>query len=116
MDHLQRLVRLLMLLACLVPFTSTRQAVAAFALPTPAELPITPAPDPRQQEEENEREEADGKEPARGSGRAEHHPPPPHHTRPRRPTTRRTHALLNRADIPYPADPFRNGLGTPYRC
>jgi hypothetical protein len=50
-------VRLLMLVACLVPFTSPRQAAAALA-PTPpaAPVPATPTPAPVQEEEDEGRQ------------------------------------------------------------
>jgi hypothetical protein len=109
-------VRLLMLVACLVPFTSPRQAAAALA-PTPPATPVpaTPTPTPLQEEEDTEREEeAAGKDKARTS------PPPTH-----RPSVASAQALYahpftppgtSSTSCPSPVDPFRNGLGCPFRC
>jgi hypothetical protein len=109
------LIRLLMLITCVVPFTSTRQAMAAVALNTPdTALPLPPSV-PIQEEEDTEREEeVTGKEKARSS------PLPSHRTRAARghnlyahPTTR-FHRVITSS--PSPLDPFRNGLGCPFRC
>jgi hypothetical protein len=101
-----------MLAACLVPFTSARQAVAAFAL-TPA-TPLAPSV-PIQEEEDAERQqEVNGKDKVRT-------PPPP----PNRPSAAAAQTLYARpitapgtspAPCPCPIDPFRNGLGCPFRC
>ena len=105
-----------MLVACLVPFTSARQAAAfAIASPVAPAVPVTPTPAPVQEEEENEREEeAASKEKARTAplpaSRASTvssqllyaHPFTPHGTSATR--------------SPSPVDPFRNGLGCPFRC
>ena len=107
------IVRLLMLLACAVPFTSARQAWAA--INPKAATPASPAPFvPIQEEEDTEREEAaGGKEKARTS-------PPPHHPRAVRfQTLHSGHAprlLTVIPTSPAPIDPFRNGLGCPFRC
>lgn len=111
------IVRLLMLLAALAPFTSERQAQAALApyVPLAPLAPVNEAPAPVN-EEDDERETAGGKE--RLSAHSRHRPPARHlvaqlsasHPRPdsRRSSVRSTPA--------FPVDPFRNGLGTPYRC
>jgi hypothetical protein len=107
------IVRLLMLAACVVPFTSARQA-AAFAPNSPA-VPAPTSPAPVQEEEDTQRqEEANGKEKART-------PSPP----PNRPSAASAQTLYSRpltapgtspAPSPSPIDPFRNGLGCPFRC
>jgi hypothetical protein len=107
------IVRLLMLSACLVPFTSARQAGALFALAPTAPVPNAPTP----QEDDAEREEeSNGKEKQKASRpRLEHRAGSGHHLDrvppiaclclPKKPTL-----------ISHPLDPFRNGLGSPYRC
>ena len=106
------IVRLLMLAACLVPFTSTRQASAAFAL-TPA-TPLAPTAPIQEEEDTQRQEEANGKEKARTPS------PPPNH-----PSAASAQSLYARpltapgtspAPSPAPVDPFRNGLGCPFRC
>jgi hypothetical protein len=112
MTRIGAIVRLLMLLACAVPFTSARQAWATM---NPRTANTAPAPFvPIQEEEDTEREEAaGGKEKVRTS-------PPPHH--PRAVRTQTLHAghaprlLTVIPTSPAPLDPFRNGLGCPFRC
>ena len=110
MGRVGAIVRFLLLGACLVPFSSTRQVVAFVpAPPTPA----APAPLPEEEETERGKEPA-GKEKARRSAQpsgpkpavfpARLHPHPT--TAPTTPATR----------SPHPIDPFRNGLGCPFRC
>jgi hypothetical protein len=113
MARLGLIVRLLMLAACLVPFTSTRQAGALLALAPSVPVQDSPAP----QEDDSEREEeSSGKEKQKASrmrlehraGSGQHHdrvPPTAAPSLPKKPT----HIL-------HPLDPFRNGLGSPYRC
>ena len=115
MLRLGAIFRTFMLLACLVPFTSSQQAAGALA----PILPIVPAGDDAPvvpvREEDDERE-TDGKE--RVSSQSRHYPPlreliarlaPAH-------TSNRPHSARVCAVPPVPEDPFRNGLGTPYRC
>ena len=116
MTRFGAIVRLLMLFACLVPAAGTRKAVAApLGLPAPiAPAPVAPA------EEEDTRQQS-GEETAckeKLRYRVSHflvarpfteHPPI---TLASRPT--RTHVVP--CPAPSPADPFRNGLGCPFRC
>jgi hypothetical protein len=114
MTQLGVIVRLLMLVACLVPFTSIRQAAAVLAVRTSAPIQNAPAP----QEDDSERTEQAGREKERI-------------TRPRvdhRSGSGRMFCLLSPVGsmnpttapralpTPPPLDHFRNGLGTPYRC
>jgi hypothetical protein len=107
------IVRLLMLAACLVPFTSTRQA-AVFALTSPVS-PAPTSPAPVSEEEETERlPEVAAKEKTRRSGPPAGRPSavsarPPHAHPSTTPNTFPTRS-------PSPIDPFRNGLGCPFRC
>jgi hypothetical protein len=111
MTRVGAIVRLLMLLACAVPFTSARQAWAAINPKAAAPAPFVPI----QEEEDTEREEtAGGKEKARTS------PPPSQRPRVARfQTLHSGHAprlLTVIPTSPAPIDPFRNGLGCPFRC
>ena len=109
------LVRFLMLAACLVPFTSARQAMtlAPFVPFTPL-APTNEAPTPAP--EEDDERETDVKE--RLSAQSKHRPPfrqlidqfPNAHASHRRFPPRVC------TTPPVAADPFRNGLGSPYRC
>lgn len=110
------IVRFLMLVVCLVPFTSTRQVEIALApyVPLAPVLPVSEAPSPVN--EEDDERETDGKE--RLAAQAKHRPPVreqigslpgPHTAHPSHPSPVRT-------TPPVAADPFRNGLGSPYRC
>ena len=114
MNRVGAIVCFLMLAACLVPFTNTRQAAGALAPFVPL-APATPASEAAGGEEDDARE-ADAKE--RLGAQAKHRPlvrelidtlPPAHAAH--LPFTSRV-----RATPPVAADPFRNGLGTPYRC
>ncbi len=106
------IVRLLMLAACLVPFTSTRQAGALLALAPTVPYQSTPAP----QEDDSERTEQAGREKDRSSrprlaprsSSLQIHPVLP----PASPHNQRVKAVA----APAPVDHFRNGLGSPYRC
>lgn len=105
-----------MLAVCLVPFTSARQAAAALApyVPVAPGGPVNEAPAPVN-EEDDERETA-GKE--RLAAQAKHRPAT--HERIRNSTgTHTAHpSRLSpvRTTPPGAVDPFRNGLGSPYRC
>ena len=110
------IVRFLMLLACLVPFTSSRQAQGALAPYVPV-APLAPEREaPAPAGEEDDERETDGKE--RLAAPARHRPPArdlvarlsaSHPTSDARASrVRTTPAFL--------VDPFRNGLGTHYRC
>jgi hypothetical protein len=112
MSRIGFIVQLFMIAACLVPFTSTRQAGALLALaPT---VPIQSAPAP--QEDDTERTEQAGREKDRSSRPRLNvrscsvqilHvlPPAPSQIR-----------LVKALPAPAPLDHFRNGLGSPYRC
>ena len=112
MTRVGAIVRLLMLLACAVPFTSARQAWAA-TNPRAANTAPTPFI-PIQEEEDTEREEsAGGKEKARTSPPSRH--PRAVRSQPLHPG-RAPKLLAVVTSCPAPADPFRNGLGCPFRC
>src|SRR5688500_12059084 len=110
------IVRFLMLVVCLVPFTSVQQAAGALAPYFPsAPTPVREAPAPVS--EEDDERATDGK------GRH------PHSPRPRIPPVReqidrlppayashQTHLTRPLTTPPVTEDSFRNGLGTPYRC
>ncbi len=90
------------------------EALAPY-LPLVPLAPVSEAPAPVN-EEDDERETAGGKE--RLSAQSRYRPPvriqigslpPAHHTRP-------LPASPNPITSPFDADPFRNGLGTSYRC
>ena len=107
------IVRLFMMAACLVPFTSTRQVGALLALAPTAPTQNAPAP----QEDDSERSEQIGREKDRSS-------------RPRLDSrlglqciicsrSRSIHRIESPVEAgagPAPVDPFRNGLGSPYLC
>jgi hypothetical protein len=110
------IVRFLMLAVCLVPFTSARQAVIALApcVPVAPGGPLNEAPAPVN--EEDDERETDVKE--RLTAQAKHRPATgervgnstgAHTARPSRLSPVCT-------TPPGPVDPFRNGLGSPYRC
>lgn len=117
MSRYAALARLLLLVVCLVPFTSTRQAAVACA-PVFPRAPAVPADAPATvNEEEDERgneTETDGKE--RLADPARHRVPPRDAARIPIVHAGHTSALVLCARSPALADPFRNGLGTPYRC
>ncbi|VTS01893.1 unnamed protein product [Gemmata massiliana] len=114
MLRLGAIFRTFMLIVCLVPFTSAQQAAGALAPILPVVpvggLPVTPV------NEEDDEREVDGKE--RVSSPSRHYSPvrepverfTPGHT------PYRSHLTRVRAVPPVSEDPFRNGLGTPYRC
>jgi hypothetical protein len=111
------LARFLLLVVCLVPFTSTRQAAVACAPVFPL-APAAPGESAPVNEEEDEREsetEADGKERLADPVR---HRVPSRESAGRLPLVHAGHtsALVLCARAPSPSDPFRNGLGTHYRC
>ncbi len=117
MAQLGAIVRLLMLVACLVPFTSARQAVSAFApfVPlTPLAAGSSEAPAPVS-EEDDERETA-GKE--RLSASSRQRPAVREHVGDLQTShaSRHAHPVGVRTKPTVPVDHFRNGLGTPYRC
>ena len=113
MNRVGAIVCSLILAACLVPFTNTRQAAGALA----PFVPLAPAaPASEEPRGEDDARETDAKE--RLTAQAKHRPPvreligtlPPAHAA-HLPFTSRV-----RATPPVAVDPFRNGLGTPYRC
>jgi hypothetical protein len=112
MFRIEFIFQLLMIAACLVPFTSTRQAGALLALAPTTPLQNAPAP----QEDDSERSEQAGREKDRSSR------PRPNlrscsvqilHVLPPAPAQNRPVKAL---PAPAPLDHFRNGLGSPYRC
>jgi hypothetical protein len=110
--HLLGLVlRLVMVAVCVLPFASPRQVANAFGFPPPvfAQSPTTPVGE----EEENERtEDAKG----RVGHQVQYRPAPPKllDRLPQLPPTASRAASVR--ECPSPLDPFRNGLGSPYRC
>lgn len=106
------LIRSLMFLVCLVPFTSSRQA-AAYS-PGGNGSPTAPVFPPGSQEDDSEREEEiGGKAKERvPQNRAE---PLLHLGRLTRIHTLPRHSRSVPTALAAP-DPFHNGLGTPYRC
>jgi hypothetical protein len=110
------IVRFLMLAVCLVPFTSVRQAEAALApfVPGAPSGPVNEAPAPVN--EEDDERETDGKE--RLAAQAKHRPAVREQigSLPRATSAHPSRRSPVRTTPPVPADPFRNGLGSPYRC
>lgn len=109
------IVRMVMILLCLVPFSNVRQMSGALAvyIPTMPAAPMNESPAPVS-EEDDERETAGVKE--RLVSQARHRSafhmtllPLYGHSLPSLAST------VHRS-TPFDADPFRNGLGTPYRC
>lgn len=109
------IIRSLMLVVCLVPFTSVQQAAEALApyLPVVPAPPAGEAPVGPESEEDDERETSDGKE--RHSA-ATRHRIPVREQIDRLPPAPWTHLTRPRTTPPVAEDAFRNGLGTPYRC
>lgn len=104
-------LRLVMVAACAFPFAGNRSTAALLSLPVAGnQLPSSPV---RESEEEESERSEDAK--VRPGQRTE-----APHTATIAPSVRLTFApcRLNCAysDFSNPADPFRNGLGTPYRC
>jgi hypothetical protein len=110
-----RLIRLLMLVVCLLPFGNTRQAAAAIA-------PLAPvgSPAPAQGQEEEDDSEREPQAAGKAKQRVTHHrvgqeADPPTLIDRLPPVT-----SVARPDpipaVPADPDPFRNGLGTHYRC
>jgi hypothetical protein len=106
------IVRLLMLVACAVPCTSTRMAVAA--TPPPG-APSQSAPIVPTEEEDTEREEQNA-----GKEKLRTHASPSQFRRASQsaPVNPLSGSAIRTVipSSPSPADPFRNGLGTPFRC
>lgn len=116
MVRIEAIARILMILLCLVPFTSARQVsgVIAPCAPLAPLAPVNEAPAPVS-EEDDERESAKIKE--RIALHARQRPPAWQHNR----LPPLAHARHHCSAHPFltshfDADPFRNGLGTPYRC
>ena len=109
------IIRTLMLVVCLAPFASVQQAAGALAPYFPRTLaPTGEAPAAPTSEEDDERE-TDGTE---RHATARHRAPArevliwlPPAVAPQHP-----HVTRPRTSPPVAADPFRNGLGTHYRC
>ena len=117
MRRLGAIFRFLAIVLCLVPVTNTQQAPGVLApfvpvVPAPAgNAPANPA-----SEEDDERETEDGKERVASPNRHRlavreltGQLPPVH-------ASNLPHVARVRTSPPVAADPFRNGLGTPYRC
>jgi hypothetical protein len=103
MPRTRVIVRFLVVLLCAAPLAGAQQAAAALA--PPDQTPVG--------EEDDERE----------TGAKEHAPAPTKHRPPARACPNRLlppspSPLSSRARTtpPVAADPFRNGLGSPYRC
>jgi hypothetical protein len=108
-------LRLLLVAACVWPVTGARQLATSLGFAQPpafaGQAPVAPV----NEEEENERT-VDAK--SRAGQRTEYRPDPPR-VAPRisSPSSQTLSARrLNATTFPPPADPFCNGLGTPYRC
>ncbi len=113
MNRLGAIVRFLMIVTCLVPFTNVRQATGVLA---PLLALALAAPDSEAPGEEDDERETDTKE--RLAAEAKHRPPARERTG-TLPSARDAHRPLPSRPLttpPVAADPFRNGLGTPYRC
>lgn len=110
MSRIGFIVKVFMLVACIVPFTSTRQAGALLALNPTVPVQNVPAP----QEDDSERSEQLGKVRMarlrldyRLSARGLVHLLPPVH---------RPQCSIKTMGRALPVDHFNNGLGSPYRC
>jgi hypothetical protein len=103
-------LRILALLLCLVPLASARPAGGASApqLPAVPAAPENEAPAPPNKEDD-ERETADAKERPLAHSRQQIDMLP-------LPLASRTSPAPGRPSSLRDADPFRNGLGSPYRC
>lgn len=106
MVRLGLVVRLLMVVACLVPFASPRPASAGVPTPVPA-APIGGQEDDTEREEEVAAEEA---------LRTPHQPLPSRASAVSRLDAPAQRPTTSPVRAPAPVDPFRNGLGSPYRC
>ena len=112
MAHLGLIVRLIMLTACLVPFTNIRQVGAILAL-----KPVAPTQTaPVSQEDDSEREEQPGGRERAAHPRLERQLPDEQLLYVLPPVLAMAAAGRVARSAPTPLDPFRNGLGSPYRC
>lgn len=102
-----------MILLCLVPFSSARQAAGIFSPGAPLS-PVNEAPAPVN-EEDDERETADAKERIVSQSRHRLAGPTGIGLLPLA-SNRHVPLLRHLPTSPSASDPFRNGLGTPYRC
>jgi hypothetical protein len=107
------IVRLLMILACVLPFPSARQVVTACAPGVPL-APVSEREAPGG--EDDERSTSDDEERLSTQHSVRRHArhqvgclPPAHVSHP-------SHRIPSWLSPPAPLDPFCNGLGTPYRC
>jgi hypothetical protein len=101
-------LRLLLAAACVLPFTGV-SAAAAFLAPTPGSTaPVVPVG------EEDEREKDEAAKGAAAQERQARATRPGY--RPLRPVPRPVSGPTSGPSRPTAADPFRNGLGTPFRC
>ena len=112
MTQLGAIVRLIMLAACLVPFTNIRQVGSLLAFKP--SLPAQTAPLP--QEDDSEREEEVSK--LRVSNVRPEKQLPDDRLLYMLPSVLNLGSPTGRVtpSAPSPLDPFRNGLGSPYRC
>jgi hypothetical protein len=107
------IARLVMIAACLVPFTSTRQAGALLALkPT---VPVQSAPVPQEDDSEREENRA-GQEKERAAQARPDQRPSPGRLLYALPSIESLSPRAAPRAAPAPTDHFRNGLGSPYRC
>jgi hypothetical protein len=114
MAHLGLIVRLIMLAACLVPFTNIRQVGAILAHKPAAPSQTMPA---QQEEDDSEREEQAGSKERAAHPRLERQLPSEQLLDVLPPILTLGPAAGRVArSAPTPLDPFRNGLGSPYRC
>lgn len=111
---LELTLRFLMIAVCALPLPG-QWAIAGALPPAPASAPIPfgQLPTAPQSEEENERSEEVKN---RVGHRAEHRPDPPRIAPKPASANSITTVHFNSRVCPSPADPFRNGLGSPYRC
>ena len=116
MAHAGAIIRVLMLLLCVVPFASARQAGSAFApiLPRLPLAPVSGAPAPVEEEDERETSERQERLHANSRQRAFSRTWVGNQLIKRHPLS--APQVSARPAAPFDADPFRNGLGSPYRC
>src|SRR5262245_38325644 len=116
---LELTLRFLMIAVCALPWPGLRALAgtlpsAPVSAPVSAPSPVGQLPTaPVSEEEENERAE-DAKH--RAGQRVEYRPDPPRIAPQLPAATSIATTRVTSSDCPSPADPFRNGLGTPYRC
>jgi len=103
-------LRLVMVAVCLLPFPGVRAVAGVLAVPASAPLPTAPV----NEEDESEREESEARAADPRAERPFHKSHPFCYLIPvERSAARPDRSALSR---PTAADPFRNGLGSHYRC